>query len=143
MAKREYYVVVEKDGNGAFNGDVAQFFSCKSQGKTLDDLMANMRKAIGDAAKKGCEAIATELHGIYQVQVIVESTQEKREFCVVVEDDSEGGYFGVVPELKSCLSHGLTLQELMGNMEEVIQLCLEDGEEAENPDYFGIQRVTL
>ena len=141
MEKREYYVLVERDGNGGFKGDVAQFFSCKSRGKTLDDLMANMRKAIGNAEQKGCEAIDTELHGMYQVQVIVESTQEKREFCVVVENDLDGGYIGIAPELKGCLSHGLTLEELMINMEEVIQLCLEDGKEAENPDYFGIQRV--
>ena len=143
MAKREYYVVVERDGSEGFRGDVAQFFSCKSRGKTLDDLMANMRKAIGDAAQEGCETIDTELHGMYQVQVVVESTQRKREFWVVVEDDSDGGYIGVAPELKGCLSYGLTLEELMTNMEEVIQLCLEDGEEAENPDYFGIQRVTF
>lgn len=143
MKKREYFVLVERDGNRGFKGDVAQFFSCKSRGKTLDDLMANMRKAIGDAAQKGCETIDTELHGIYQVQVIVESTQEKRKFSVVVEDDSDGGYIGIAPELKSCLSYGLTLEELMINMEEVIQLCLEDGKEAENPDYLGIQRVTF
>lgn len=141
MIKREYYVVVEMDGSGGFKGDVAQFFSCKSRGKTLDDLMVNMRKVIGDAAQKGCEAIDTELHGMYQLQVLVESTREKRKFCVVVEDDSEGGYIGIAPELKGCLSYGLTLEELMANMEEVIQLCLEDGKEAENPDYFGIQRV--
>ena len=143
MGKREYYVVVERDGNKGYKGDVAQFFSCKSRGKTLDDLMANMRKAIGDAAQKGYEAIDTELRGIYQVQVLVESTQEIREFCVLVEDGSEGGYIGIAPELKSCLSYGLTLDELMTNMEEVIQLCLEDGKEAENTDYFGIQRVIL
>ena len=62
MEKREYYVLVERDGNGGFKGDVAQFFSCKSRGKTLDDLMVNMRKAIGNAAQKGCEAIDTELN---------------------------------------------------------------------------------
>ena len=143
MEKREYYVVVERDGTGEFKGDVAQFFSCKSRGKTLDDLIANMRKAIRDAAQKGCEAIDTELHGMYQVQVIVESTQEKREFCVVVEDDLEGGYIGIAPELKGCLSYGLTLEELMSNMEEVINLCLEDGEEAFNPCFFGVQRVVV
>ena len=143
MVKREYYVVVEMDGSGGFKGDVAQFFSCKSSGKTLDDLMVSMRKVIGDAAQSVCETIDTELHGMYQLQVVVQSTHQKRKFCVVVEDDSEGGYIGIAPELKGCLSHGLTLEELMANMEEVIQLCLEDGIEAENPDFFGIQRVIL
>ena len=143
MTKSEFYVVVEKDGNGGFKGDVAQFFSCKSRGKTLDELMANMRNAVRDAAQKGCEVIDTELHGMYKIQIIVESTQERREFCVVVQDDSEDGYIGIAPELKGCLSYGLTLEELMLNMEEVIQLCLQDGEEAENPDYFGIQAVAV
>ena len=135
MEKREYYVVVERDSNGEFKGDVAQFFSCKSRGKTLDDLMANMRKAIGDATQKGCESIDTEFHGMYQLQVLVESTQEKRGFSVVVDDDCEGGFIGKAPELKGCLSHGLTLEELMSNME--------DGENALNPSFFGVQRVAI
>ena len=68
---------------------------------------------------------------------------KSRQFYVVVKDDGEGGYIGIAPELKGCLSHGLTLKELMSNMEEVIELCLEDGEEAENPCFYGIQRVTV
>ena len=61
----------------------------------------------------------------------------------MVEDDLEGGYIGIAPELKGCLSYGLTLEELMSNMEEVINLCLEDGEEAFNPCFFGVQRVVV
>ena len=63
----------------------------------------------------------------------------KREFHVLVKDDGEGGYIRVTPELRGCLSHGLTVEELMSNMEEVIRMCLEDREAAENPCYFGIQ----
>ena len=66
-----------------------------------------------------------------------------REYYVVVKDDGEGGYIGIAPELKGCLSHGLTLEELMSNMEEVINLCLEDGEEALNPCFFGVQKVAI
>lgn len=66
-----------------------------------------------------------------------------RGFYVLVKEDSEGGYIGIAPELKGCLSYGLTLDELMNNMEEVILMCLEDGEEAENPGFFGIQQVTV
>ena len=67
----------------------------------------------------------------------------KREFYVLTKDDLEGGYIGIAPELKGCLSHGSTLEELMSNMEEVIRMRLEDGNEAENPSYIGIQRVTM
>ncbi len=66
-----------------------------------------------------------------------------RGFYVLIKDDGEGGYIGIAPELKGCLSHGLTLDELISNIEEVIQLCLEDGEDAENPCFFGIQKVTV
>ena len=37
----------------------------------------------------------------------------------------------------------MTLEELMSNMEEVISLCLEDGEEALNHCFFGVQRVAI
>ena len=68
---------------------------------------------------------------------------KRRQFYVLVKNDCEGGYIGIAPELKGCLSHGLTLEELMSNMKEVIRLCLEDGEEAENPYFWGVHRVTV
>ena len=68
---------------------------------------------------------------------------KRQGYYVLVKDDGDGGYIGIAPELKGCLSHGLTLEELMSNMEEVIRLCLGDGDEAENPRFFGIQRVTV
>jgi predicted RNase H-like HicB family nuclease len=68
---------------------------------------------------------------------------KNRGFYVLVKDDGEGGFIGIAPELKGCLSYGLTLDELMCNMEEVILLCLEDGEDAENPYFYGIQKVVV
>lgn len=46
MAKREFYVVIEKDGNGGYIGEVPQLKSCHSCGETLDELMRNMKEAI-------------------------------------------------------------------------------------------------
>lgn len=48
-----------------------------------------------------------------------------RTFHVLVEQDEDGGYIGKVPELKGCLSQGDTLDELMKNIKEAIELCLE------------------
>ena len=143
MEKREYYVVVERDGNGGFKGDVAQFFSCKSWGKTLDDLMANMRKTIESCLRSDNQDILSEINGVYKIRIVCESQATDGNFYVLVKDDGEGGYIGIAPELKGCLSHGLTLEELMSNMEEVISLCLEGGEEAMNPCFFGVQRVAI
>jgi len=48
------------------------------------------------------------------------------EFHVIVEKDEDGGYVGTVPELKGCLSQGDTIDELMENIKEAIELCLEE-----------------
>ena len=50
----------------------------------------------------------------------------KQEFYVVIERDEDGFFVGEVPQLRACYSQGRTLDELMGNIREVIELCLED-----------------
>lgn len=47
-----------------------------------------------------------------------------RRFHVLIEQDEDGGYIGRVPELQGCLSQGDTLSELIGNIKEAIDLCL-------------------
>ena len=143
MTKREFFVVIERDGNEGFVGDAARFWSCKSKGKTLDELLTNMRKAVGLCMQKDNLDELSEICGVYKIEVSIEPQIKSRHFYVLVKDDCEGGYIGIAPELKGCLSHGLTLEELMSNMEDVIQLCLEDGEEAENSCFFGVQMVTV
>lgn len=48
----------------------------------------------------------------------------RREFYVIIERDEDGYYVGEVPQLRACYSQGRTLDELMANMREVIELCL-------------------
>ena len=50
----------------------------------------------------------------------------KREFYVIIERDEDGYYVGEVPQLKGCYSQGETIDELMANIKEVIDLCLEE-----------------
>lgn len=50
-------------------------------------------------------------------------TNSKKEFYVVIERDEDGYYIGEVPLLKACYSIGETIDELMENMKEVIELC--------------------
>jgi predicted RNase H-like HicB family nuclease len=44
--KRDFYVVVEKDEDGFFVGEVPQLRACYAQGKTMDELLANIREVI-------------------------------------------------------------------------------------------------
>ena len=43
---REFYVVIEKDEDGFFVGEVPHLGACYSQGKTLDELLENMKVVI-------------------------------------------------------------------------------------------------
>ena len=47
-----------------------------------------------------------------------------RTFHVLIEQDEDGGFVGKVPELQGCLSQGDSLDELMKNIKEAIELCL-------------------
>jgi len=68
----------------------------------------------------------------------------KRRFSVIIEQDEDGVYVGRVPELKGCISQGDTLDELMKNIKEAIELCLEvqGGHEDQNK-FIGIQEVEV
>ena len=68
----------------------------------------------------------------------------KREFYVLIEQDEDGYFVGEVPQLRGCYSQGKTLDELMSNIREVIQLCLEDQPEIDElPEFFGVQKVVI
>jgi len=67
----------------------------------------------------------------------------KRELYVITERDEDGYYLGEVPQLRACYSQGRTLDELMVNIKEVIELCLEEGGEEVLPEFVGIQKAAL
>ena len=46
MKGKEFYVVIERDEDGIYVGEVLQLRACYSQGKTIDKLMLNMREVI-------------------------------------------------------------------------------------------------
>ena len=50
-----------------------------------------------------------------------------RKFTVIVRPAEEGGYWGEVVELAGCASQGETKDELLGNVIEAIEACLEAG----------------
>ncbi|HHH39130.1 MAG TPA: type II toxin-antitoxin system HicB family antitoxin [Sedimenticola sp.] len=68
---------------------------------------------------------------------------KQREFYVFIERDEDGFYVGEVPQLRACYSQGKTLDELMNNIREVIELSLEEEEEEQLPEFIGVQKVTL
>lgn len=68
----------------------------------------------------------------------------KREFNVVIEQDSEGYFVATVPELRGCHTQAKSLDTLMKRVREAIELCLEaEGEEKRTTRFVGVQRVEL
>lgn len=67
-----------------------------------------------------------------------------KEFYVVIERDEDGLYIGEVPQLKACYSQGETIDELMVNIREVVEMCLEELEETESiTEFIGVQRLVV
>ena len=66
-----------------------------------------------------------------------------REFYVIIERDEDGYYVGEVPQLKGCYSQAKSLDDLMANIREVIELCLEEEDVDFIPQFIGIQRVEI
>ena len=59
----------------------------------------------------------------------------------VVERDADTGlYVGWVPGVPGAHSQGETLDELQGNLREVIELLIEDGEMVTESEFVGVQR---
>ena len=69
MANREFYVVIEKDEDGFFVGEVPQLRGCYTQGKTLDELMVNIKEVIELCLEEEGDVDLTEFVGIHKIQV--------------------------------------------------------------------------
>ncbi len=69
-----------------------------------------------------------------------------KEFDVVIVEDETGGYMAFVPALPGCHTQGDTLEELIENVKEAIELYLETVTEEEKKELLrqrlvGIQKV--
>lgn len=70
-------------------------------------------------------------------------------FHVIIEQDEDGVFIGKVPELTGCVTQGDTLDELIKNVKEAIELCLEVQADKkseiseEQINFVGIQEVKV
>jgi predicted RNase H-like HicB family nuclease len=71
-----------------------------------------------------------------------------RNYQVVIEQDEDGFYVAEVPGVKACYTQGKTFEEVMANIREVLEMCLEEmksrGEEIpEQSEIIGIKRIEV
>lgn len=67
-----------------------------------------------------------------------------RAFTAVIERCTDTGlYVGFVPGFAGAHSQGESLDELRGNLQEVIEMLLEDGEPVLEAEFVGTQSITV
>jgi predicted RNase H-like HicB family nuclease len=64
-------------------------------------------------------------------------------FTVIIEKDEDGFYVGSVPALRGCHTQGRNMDELLSNVKEAIELCLETEREVPEEHFIGIQQVQV
>jgi predicted RNase H-like HicB family nuclease len=67
---------------------------------------------------------------------------KKRNFVVIIEKDENGTYIAEVPDLKGCYTQGDSIEEVMRNIREVIEMCLEEQNITPN-EFIGVQKIEV
>ena len=67
---------------------------------------------------------------------------KKQVFTVLIEKDENGTYVAEVPGLKGCYTQGDSVEEVMKNIKEVIEMCLEEQNVTPN-EFIGVQKIEV
>ena len=69
VGQQEFFVLIERDEDGFFIGEVPQLRACYSQGKSIDELMANMREVIRLCLEDDNQETLPEFIGVQKILV--------------------------------------------------------------------------
>jgi predicted RNase H-like HicB family nuclease len=64
---QEFYVIIQKDEDGYYVGEVPQLKGCYSQGKTIDELISNIKEVIVMCLEELEEEDKLEFVGVQKV----------------------------------------------------------------------------
>ena len=67
----------------------------------------------------------------------------KRIFTVIIEKDEDGTFIAEVPDLKGCYTQGSSVEDVMRNIKEVIEMCLEEQKDVPKHEFIGIQKIEV
>jgi len=65
--KREYYVIIERDEDGFYIGEIPQLPACYSQGRTIDELLTNIREVLALCLEETTDETPTEFVGVQKI----------------------------------------------------------------------------
>jgi len=66
-------------------------------------------------------------------------------FTVYIEQDEDGIFIGSIHAVPSCYAQGKTQEAMLKNLQEVLRLCLKNGNKniLENSKFVGIQNLEI
>ncbi|MBK8933170.1 MAG: type II toxin-antitoxin system HicB family antitoxin [Chloroflexi bacterium] len=67
MNQQDFYVIIERDEDGMYVGEVPQLQACYSQGETIDQLMVNMREVIALCLEEMTDVSISEFVGVQRI----------------------------------------------------------------------------
>ena len=67
MKQQDFYVIIERDEDGMYVGEVPQLPACYSQGETIDQLMVNMREVIALCLEEMTDVSISEFVGVQRI----------------------------------------------------------------------------
>ncbi|MBK6324470.1 MAG: type II toxin-antitoxin system HicB family antitoxin [Chloroflexi bacterium] len=67
MNQQDFYVIIERDEDGMYIGEVPQLQACYSQGETIDQLMVNMREVIALCLEEMTDVSISEFVGVQRI----------------------------------------------------------------------------
>ena len=67
---------------------------------------------------------------------------KKEVFTVLIEKDENGTFVAEVPDLKGCYTQGDSVEEVMKNIKEVVEMCLEEQKITPN-EFVGVQKIEV
>ena len=79
-------------------------------------------------------------------QIMFGERMRKRKFDVILEKDKEGWFIADVPALPGCHTQGKTKKEVLENVKEAIELCLEVIEEKKakrKTPFVSVEKVAV
>ena len=69
LTKQEFYVLIERDEDGYYVGEVPQLQACYSQGETIDELIENIKEVIVLCLEEKSEESKSEFVGIQKIVI--------------------------------------------------------------------------
>ena len=67
--------------------------------------------------------------------------QTMNKYTVIIEQDEDGMYVGTIPDIKSCYADGETIEAMLQNLKDVVQLCLRNLPATTGNKFVGIHTV--